>query len=128
MTTFDDLSSTGKLEIILNIELRNKIVSLYTKYIEWKKGSDYNNGWGLSMDEYLNRSTDGLRWDKITNTLFSELEPNEESILIRQNKDYYIRNMAVHFWINHYYIVMIEELNLLVIEVLEEIELELLNK
>jgi hypothetical protein len=125
MATFEDLSSSGKLEVISNVSLRIKIIDLYTAYILWKEGLASNNNWGLDMDVHLNKSTDGMKWDKRTVSLFTTHELEEEARILRLNKDYYIRNAAVHYWINDYFIEVLESIIQQEIEVLNEIEKEL---
>lgn len=101
ISTYEDLSSTGNLGIIKDTELRDKIVKHYQSYqaVEW----DYkiNAEWAMPIDAPLFIHTDALRFDTTsTSVLFPEESIQKQAEMLRQNKDIYLRNAAVHFWIN----------------------------
>jgi hypothetical protein len=101
ISTYEDLSSTGNLGIIKDTELRDKIVKHYQSYqaVEW----DYkiNAEWAMPIDAPLFIHTDALQFDNVsTSFLFPEESIQKQAESLRKNKEMYLRNAAVHFWIN----------------------------
>lgn len=111
ISTYEDLSSTGNLGIIKDTELRDQIVSHYQSYqaVEW----DYkiNAEWAMPIDAPLFIHTDALRFDTAsTSFLFPEESIEIQAETLRKNKEVYLRNAAVHFWINKDCITMLQQI------------------
>lgn len=124
ISTYEDLSSTGNLGIIKDTELRDKIVKHYQSYqaVEW----DYNINaeWAMPIDAPLFIHADALRFDTaITSFLFPEISIQKMAEEIRANQEMYLRNAAVHYWINEDCIIMLKEISedtLTLIKILED--------
>ncbi len=99
-STFDDLSNTGKLNIIQNTKLRALLVEQYASYAETKTKFQSNRAWVNSIDARFATASDILKFDPITDQLFAEHSLEKKARQLRDEKEIYIRNAAVHFWIN----------------------------
>ncbi|MFD2202701.1 DUF6090 family protein [Shivajiella indica] len=123
ISTYEDLSSTGNLGIIKDTGLRDQIVTHYQSYqaVEW----DYkiNADWAMPIDAPLFIQTDALRFDTaITSFLFPEISIKTMAEEIRANQEMYLRNAAVHYWINKDCIIMLQQIKddtSVLIEILE---------
>jgi hypothetical protein len=124
ISTYEDLSSTGNLGIIKDTGLRDQIVTHYQSYqaVEW----DYkiNADWAMPIDAPLFIHTDALIFDTdITSFLFPEESIEKLANDLRANREIYLRNAAIHYWINKDCIIMLKEIKedtTAIIEVLEE--------
>jgi hypothetical protein len=111
ISTYEDLSSTGNLGIIKDTGLRDKIVSHYQRYkaVEW----DYkvNSDWAMPIDAPLFIHTDALIFDT-DNTSFLFPDQSTEILAedLRKNREMYLRNAAIHYWINMDCIKMLNEI------------------
>lgn len=108
-STFDDLSSTGQLNIIQSADLRNLLVKQYAAYEETKTRFHFNREWITSIDAGFTAQSDVLRFDPKTNQLFEVQSLENKARQLRHEKDIYIRNAAVHFWVNESSINSIDE-------------------
>jgi hypothetical protein len=124
ISTYEDLSSTGNLGIIKDTGLRDQIVTHYQSYqaVEW----DYkiNADWAMPIDAPLFIHTDALIFDTaITSFLFPKESIEKLANDLRANREIYLRNAAIHYWINKDCIIMLKEIKedtSAIIEVLEE--------
>ena len=111
ISTYEDLSSTGNLGIIKDTGLRDQIVTHYQSYqaVEW----DYkiNADWAMPIDAPLFIHTDALIFDTaITSFLFPEESEENLADDLRANREIYLRNAAIHYWINKDCIIMLKEI------------------
>jgi hypothetical protein len=125
ISTYEDLSSTGNLGIIKDTGLRDQIVTHYQSYqaVEW----DYkiNADWAMPIDAPLFIQTDALIFDTaITSFLFPEESIEKLADDLRSNREIYLRNAAIHYWINKDCIIMLKEIKedtSALIKILEEV-------
>jgi hypothetical protein len=111
ISTYEDLSSTGNLGVIKNTELRDQIVKHYQSYqaVEW----DYkiNADWAMPIDAPLFIHTDALIFDtEITSSLFPEESEEKLADDLRSNQEIYLRNAALHYWINKDCMIMLKQI------------------
>jgi len=91
--------------------------------VEW----DYkiNADWAMPIDAPLFIHTDALIFDTaITSFLFPDKSTEKLAGDLRTNRDIYLRNAAIHFWINKDCIIMLKQIKddtSAIIEVLEEV-------
>jgi hypothetical protein len=125
ISTYEDLSSTGNLGIIKDTELRDLIVKHYQSYqaVEW----DYkiNADWAMPIDAPLFIQTDALIFDTdITSFLFPDESTEKLAEDLRENREIYLRNAALHYWINKDCIIMLKQIKddtSAFIEILEDV-------
>jgi hypothetical protein len=111
ISTYEDLSSTGNLGIIKDTGLRDQIVTHYQSYqaVEW----DYkiNADWAMPIDAPLFIHSDALRFDTaITSFLFPDESTKKLAEDLKKNREMYLRNAALHFWINKDCILMLRQI------------------
>lgn len=100
-STYEDLSSTGNLSIIKDTELRDRIVAHYHRYqdIEWS--FNVNSDWAIPIDAPLFTDTDALAFDTSYTSHLFPARPNKElTEMLRIDQEIYLRNAALHYWIN----------------------------
>ena len=100
-STFEDLSSTGNISVITNTEIRERIVGHYEDYqfVELNFQQDYN--WATPIDAPLFTDTDALKFDTYnTSFLFPNTSMENTAKEIKRNKHIYLRNAALHYWMN----------------------------
>ncbi|GAA4806607.1 DUF6090 family protein [Litoribaculum gwangyangense] len=100
-STFEDLSSTGNLSVISNTEIRDSIVKHYEDYqfVELNFKLDYD--WATPIDAPLFTQTDALKFDTdYTSILFPNTTKENLANEIIKNKNIFLRNAALHFWMN----------------------------
>jgi hypothetical protein len=100
-STFEDLSSTGNLSVISKTELRDSIVKHYEDYqfVELNFELDYD--WATPIDAPLFTQTDALKFDtEYTSFLFPNTTKENLANEIIMDKKIYLRNAALHFWMN----------------------------
>lgn len=97
--TFDELKSTGNLDIIQNKEIRETLVDLHTNYERNTATIDSNIHWVLQTEGTLYLTFDALRFDARTSALYSQRSTAEAAQQIRDNKDLLIRHAALHYWV-----------------------------
>ncbi len=99
-STFDDLSSTGNLQLIRNTGLRESIVNHYARHKQTAERIQIAIDWALPLDSPFTFENDIMKFEPSTAFLYPE---TSEKILcneLRDNKLVYISNAAVHYWIN----------------------------
>jgi len=99
-STFDDLSSTGNLNVIRNINLRDAIVKMYYSYNETQDGFKVNHDWITPIDAMLTSQYNGLKYDSTTSFLYNSESLNERVNELRRDREIYIRNASNHYWSN----------------------------
>ncbi len=99
-STYEDLASTGNLDIIKNIDLRDRIVKHYTRCNQVVERIKTNKQWGLSVDAPFHYSKSIMQLEPSTAFLYGT--PNDQLLAnrLRKAKQEYIDNAAVHYWIN----------------------------
>jgi hypothetical protein len=68
-------------------------------YEGYESAVNTNSNWALSQDEEITIKTDALSLNERTEKLFPKLSENEKADMIISEKDLYIRNAALHYWI-----------------------------
>ena len=100
-STFEDLSSTGNLSVISKTELRDSIVKHYEDYqfVELNFKLDYD--WATPIDAPLFTQTDALKFDTdYSSFLFPNTTKENLANEIIKDKNIFLRNAALHFWMN----------------------------
>ncbi len=100
-STFEDLSSTGNLSVISNTEIRDSIVKHYEDYqfVELNFKQDYD--WATPIDAPLYTLTNALKFDTdYTSFLFPTATEENLANEIIKDKNIFLRNAALHFWMN----------------------------
>jgi len=108
-STFQDLSSTGKLNVIQNKELRELLVGLYASYDEIEDNFIINQEWVNPIDAKFTADSDILKYEPITEQLFGPQSQKEKAEQLLDNKEIYIRNAAAHYVGNNYAIESFDE-------------------
>jgi hypothetical protein len=99
-STFDDLSSTGNLQVISNKDLRELLVRHYAQIEQTKERLQINNHWALAMDGPFQVENNIMQYESSTARFFPERDMNEMAEELRKRKVKYINNAVVHYWIN----------------------------
>jgi hypothetical protein len=120
--TFDELKSTGNLDIIQNEETREALVELHTQYADAIGTFEWNSNWVLRMEDAVYLGFDALRFDSRTSTLFSEQSTAATAQHIRENRDLLTRHAALHYWVKDRALEIFNEAIDLSTSVLERIE------
>lgn len=107
--TFDDLKSTGNLDIIRDQELREALVQLHAIYDDSMETFDINSGWALQLDDDLYIRFDMLRFDSRTSALFPEQSTAATALDIRDNANLLTRHAAMHYWLKDRAIEVLED-------------------
>ncbi len=124
-STFEDLSSTGNLGVIKDTDLRDLIVSHYANYKFTESNFEVNTNWALPIDAPLYTETDILKYESTADFLFGKSTIAIAGSDLRKNKDRYIRNAAVHYWVNTDCIDMLKEVSDETARLIERLEFEL---
>lgn len=119
-STFDDLSSTGNLKDIRNTKLREELVKHYAKHKQVGKWIKIGTEWALPIDAPFTYNNSIMRFEPVSAFLFGNQNQIELANHLRDKKEEYINNAAVHYWINKD---AIEKLNKLLTETSEIIDL-----
>lgn len=125
VSTFEDLSATGNLQLIHNDDLRESVIGLYTRYDEHQAILESNSDWLTPMDARFSYETDVMRWDERTLTLFPETNAKDVAKDLRDNRKVMTRFASVHFWVFHRTLDQYEDATALSQSVLDRIESEL---
>ena len=124
-STYEDLSSTGNLSLIKDTELRDQIVKHYGAYDFVESNFKINIDWAIPIDAPLFINTNALQFDsKFTKSLFPEKTTEHLSNEIRKNENIFLRNAALHYWINEdciAYLKSIEEETSILVSLIENI-------
>ena len=96
-STFDELSTTGNLDLISNRDLRAKIVNLYLNYEASINAStaNYQQIVNHSLDG-LYKETDFLNLNPFRAHLFGEKSEAERAAIVREHSAWIIRILAAH--------------------------------
>ncbi|HNP64387.1 MAG TPA: hypothetical protein PKH39_10680 [Woeseiaceae bacterium] len=121
-TTFDELKSTGNLDIIKDKAIREALVELHVYYESGTDVVESNTDWVLQSEDTVYLSFDALRFDERTSALFSQRSTAEMALQIRENKDLLIRHAALHYWIKDRALEILEGATELSDSVLRQIE------
>lgn len=97
--TFEELKSTGNLDIIKDRPLREALIALHSYYDDGVDTIDANIAWVLQAEPAVYLEFDALRFDARTAGLFAEQSTAEAAQHIREHKDLLIRHAALHYWI-----------------------------
>ncbi len=127
-STFEDLSSTGNLVVIKDTELRDLIVNHYANYQFVESNFQVNTNWALPVDAPFYIENDALKYEPFTASLFGDLTIEEISQDLRNNKQKYLRNAAVHYWINEDCINHLNDVKQKTITLIQRLETELHNR
>lgn len=101
LATFQDLSSTGNLGLIKNTKLRDNITLHYHMYNLINSDIQINIDWAFPIDAPLFVETDVLKFEtNNTSFLFPDESIKSKAESLRKNQDLYIRNAALHYWVN----------------------------
>jgi len=119
--TYDDLSSTGNLNVIKDVDLRDAIVKMYYSYYETQGSFKVNHDWITPIDALLTGEHDGLKHDLTTAFLYKEESLTERVNKLRKDRDIYIRNASNHYWSNQSSIGSFNESKANCIDLLEKI-------
>ena len=99
-STFDDLSSTGNLQIISNIKVRDQIVNHYTKHKVVADWIQVATNWALPLDAPFTYEHHVMKFEPLTSFLYPKQSSQELANELRIDKLSYITNAAAHYWIN----------------------------
>jgi len=120
--TFDELKSTGNLDIIKDRSLREALIALHAYYDEGVDTVESNIDWVLQTEPAVYLGFDALRFDSRTSALFAEQSSAETAQHIRDNKDLLMRHAALHYWIKDRTLEILETAAQRSASVLERIE------
>ena len=100
-STYKDLSSTGNLNLIKDIALREQIVGHYEAYEFAGTNFQININWAIPIDAPLFIETCAIKFDTgYTKSLFKESNSKDLVDEIYSYKDVFLRNIAMHYWVN----------------------------
>ena len=97
--TFNDLQSTGNLDILRDRELREALVELYASYARGAEVFKGNRDWVLLADSQIYMEVDAFRFDQRTAPFFPENNIADSAQYIRTHQDMLRRHAAMHFWL-----------------------------
>jgi len=100
-STFEDLSSTGNLQVISNTGLRDKIVKHYAKHKQITERFQIATNWALPLDAPFTLENDIMQFEPSTKFLFPEKSNKIHARELRTNKMSYFSNVAAHYWIDN---------------------------
>jgi hypothetical protein len=109
-STFEDLSSTGNLNIISNRTLRESIVNHYAKHKQTEERIQIAIEWALPLDAPFTVENNIMKFEPSTAFLFPEEPYALLAKELKENKMSYISNAASHYWINNDAIIQLQEL------------------
>jgi hypothetical protein len=99
-STFDDLSSTGNLKDIQNSKLRDELVKHYAKHKQIAEWIRIGTEWALPIDAPFTYNNSIMKFEPVSSFLFGEQNISALANHLREKKEEYINNAAVHFWID----------------------------
>ena len=124
-STFEDLSSTGNLGVIEDTELRDLIVTHYAHYKSTESNFQVNTNWALPIDAPLYAENDLLKYEPTSAFLFGPTQSGLATNELKQNKGKFIRNAAVHYWVNSDCIRLLLNIKNETIKLIHKLELKL---
>lgn len=120
--TFDELKSTGNLDIIKDRPLREALMALHSFYDEGIDTFSSNIDWVLQAEPAVYLDFDALRFDSRTAGLFAEQSSAEAANHIRDHRNLLMRHAALHYWIKDRTLEMLETAAVRSESVLRQIE------
>ena len=96
-STFTDLSSSGQMNLIRNVNLRDQLMAHYAGYEVVLDGFEANKFWLLPLDGTLTIETDALRFDPYSSDVFQDSDDLSDLL---ENSNMYKRIAAAHYWSN----------------------------
>lgn len=122
-STYKDLSSTGNLNLIKDIALREQIVGHYEAYDFAETNFQININWAIPIDAPLFIESSAIQFDnKYTKSLFTEQTNKNLADELYKNETVFLRNIAMHYWVNKdciEYLIKIKEDTSTFVDVLE---------
>ena len=100
-STFDDLSSTGNLKDIRNLKLRDQLVKHYAKHKQIAEFISVSTAWALPIDAPFTYNNSAMKFEPVSAFLFGEQSTVQQAQHLRDKKEEYLNNAAVHFWVNN---------------------------
>lgn len=98
-TTFNDLQSTGNLDIVRDVALREALVKLHAGYARGKVSFQINLDWVLQADSNVYIHVDAFRFDQRTAAYFPEKNTMDSAQYVRMHQDILRRHASLHFWL-----------------------------
>lgn len=127
-STFEDLASTGNLQVIKNTELREWIVRHYAQHKKVKERIQIGIDWALPLDAPFTFQQDIMQYEPLTAFLFPDIPQGTVAKQLSDNKIKYISNAAAHYWLNTDAIIhfnqLIEETEALISALEKELKLK----
>jgi hypothetical protein len=99
-STFDDLSSTGNLKEIRNLKLRDQLVKHYARHKQIAEWISVGTQWALPIDAPFTFNNNAMKFEPVSAFLFGEQSSIRQAQHLRDKKEEYLNNVAVHFWLN----------------------------
>ena len=97
-STFDDLSSTGNLKVIMDVSLRDLVVQHYAEIQQVQERMKINSDWALAFDMPFFYETHGMKFVPSTAHLFPKQSQRDLANELRKNSLAYINNTAGGYW------------------------------
>ncbi|MEN7343186.1 MAG: hypothetical protein AAAFM81_09595, partial [Pseudomonadota bacterium] len=98
-TTFDDLVSTGNLDIIEDDLIRAGLTELHTLYSDTSDVRNSNISWIQQGEDRIYYEFDAFRFDQRTARLFEDISTEALASEIRKHRSVLRRHAAFHFWL-----------------------------
>ena len=98
-TTFDDLVSTGNVDIITDEAIRVGLVRLHANYKEAQEVIESNISWIQQGEDAIYYHFDAFRYDRRTKILFDEASAETLANDVRERRDLLRRHAAFHYWL-----------------------------
>jgi len=100
-STFQDLSSTGNLNVFSNSILQESIVKHYSKYKQIEERNKIATNWAIPLDGAFTFENDIMKFEPSTTFLFPVQTISDLAKELKIKKVSYISNAAAHYWINN---------------------------
>ena len=97
--TFDELSSTGNLEILGRGPFVAALTRLYTDFADQDLDLLVNTEWVIGFESDLIAQFDWFRFDDLTTHLFPPKAPEDIALEIRAFADKLRRHAAIRYWV-----------------------------
>ena len=100
-STFDELTTSGSLDILKSDKLSETLMTLNTNYTARNEDLLVNTDWILPTEAELVAGFDWFRFDKLTMHLFPSKSSTQITTEIRRHEDWIRRHAALHYWHAH---------------------------
>ena len=100
-STFDELTTSGRLDILKSDKLSETLKTLNTNYAGRNEDLLVNTDWILPAETELVTGFDWFRFDQLTTHLFPSKSSTQIASEIRLNEDRLRRHAALHYWHAH---------------------------